>query len=436
MTKLKIKIDTIIQNIKDYVKSKHRPPLNSDRKPNTWGAYAWWQKAIFSVVILDTTIFYIILSAMLKENTKWLLLAIIIISLLVIIKLSMNSHFLKKKSTNLFIFGAKGDGKDMLIQKSVYLKYDTHTVLKYFLNRNRKTPLANDDYGYGTRVIEPKEIFNLAPNTYANLIESKIKLIDKVDDFEGRDYYLTDSAVYFPSQEDSRLNKEYPSFPLFYALSRHLYNMNIIVNTQVGGRLWKKLREQVQDGYIEALGTTGFSKLSNAIPLMRKFAIIKCRYYSKLESAERGLLPFMKLAVLNKVMDKTVYMTNAGATEEQYRAENGIIKDLTIIMNKNHIKYDTRIFHEKMFGYKSNVSKSQYLNEQKALKQFRELKGIKIYSKENLEQYLKEKQEQAKEEDNKRQKQKLKNIQEKDDSKILDIIENDSEKQNKLKNKD
>ena len=33
---------------------------------------------------------------------------------------------------------------------------------------------------------------------------------------------------------------------------------------------------------------------------------------------------------------------------------------MTIILNKRHIKYDTRVFHKKFFGYKSSTTKKQY----------------------------------------------------------------------------
>ena len=331
-------------------------------KLHYWKNYRWWQKMIFITATMDLFIIAITVIGLSGDKIKWVGLGILIICLFIAFMLSRSSHFLKKMSTNLFIFGPKGSGKDLIMQKSIYLKYDTHTLIKYLLNRNRKTPLANDDYGYGTKFIEPKEVFNLYPNTYANLIESEIVLIEKKDDFEGRDYYLTDSAIYFPSQEDSKLNKEYPSFPLFYATSRHLYDMNIIVNTQVNSRLWKKLREQVQDGYIEAITNYGWSPLMESIPIIRNYVFIQCRYYSKLESAELGLLPFKKIAIINKMTDQTIYMTTAGATEEQYKAQNGIIRDMTIILNKRHIKYDTRVFHKKFFGYKSSTTKKQYHN--------------------------------------------------------------------------
>ena len=329
-------------------------------KLHYWKNYRWWQKMIFITATMDLFIIAITVIGLSGDKIKWVGLGILIIFLFIAFMLSRSSHFLKKMSTNLFIFGPKGSGKDLIMQKSIYLKYDTHTLIKYLLNRNRKTPLANDDYGYGTKFVEPKEVFNLYPNTYANLIESEIVLIEKKDDFEGRDYYLTDSAIYFPSQEDSKLNKEYPSFPLFYATSRHLYDMNIIVNTQVNSRLWKKLREQVQDGYIEAITNYGWSPLMESIPIIRNYVFIQCRYYSKLESAELGLLPFKKIAIINNMTDQTIYMTTAGATEEQYKAQNGIIRDMTIILNKRHIKYDTRVFHKKFFGYKSSTTKQQY----------------------------------------------------------------------------
>jgi hypothetical protein len=319
-----------------------------------------WQIALYFANLMN---FAIVLLVIISLAKVWSLVLVSVIVLFIVIYFSLSSHFLKKKSNNLFIFGPKGYGKDIIMQKSIELKYNIKG-LKWILNRNRKPALANDDYGFRTKVVEPKEVFNLYPNTYKNFIESKIAIIKKNHDFEGRDYYLTDATVYFPSQEDSALNKKYPSFPLFYALSRHIYDMNIIVNTQVGGRLWKKLREQVQDGYIEALGTKGWSKFWQTLPILRRFCFVRFRFYSKLESAENGLLPFKKLAIANQASDRTIYTTSAGATKEQYEASNGTIKEYTIAVNKKHIKYDTRVFHEKLFGYKAKDMLKQELKEQ------------------------------------------------------------------------
>ena len=87
-----------------------------------------------------------------------------------------------------------------------------------------------------------------------------------------------------PSQYDTKLYKSYPSFPIFYALSRHLYNSNIHCNTQNLSRVWKALREQA-DFYIKCievkkpfiLGLFGFLRID-----------FIC--YDKYESANNSLL--------------------------------------------------------------------------------------------------------------------------------------------------
>ena len=68
-----------------------------------------------------------------------------------------------------------------------------------------------------------------------------------------------------------------------------------------------------------------------------------------MESAELGLVPFKKIAVANRVLDKTIYMTTAGATEEQYNATNGEIFEMICLMKKDHILYDTRYFESQFY---------------------------------------------------------------------------------------
>lgn len=259
-----------------------------------------------------------------------------------------NNWFKKMVNNNIFIFGVKGSGKDLLMQSAVYY------------NRKNKEYLSNMDFGYSSKKVDNlHQVLSLGDNTFRNLVEDDVKLINKKIGLEGKVFLLSDASIYFPSHEDSALKKAYPSFPLFYAISRHLYNMPFVVNTQVNGRLWKSLREQVQDGYIQAIKTIGKreSYFWNALPVLKNYLVVKMRYYEKEESAVNGLLPFSKVAIVNKLSDKTIYMTSAGATEEQYNAQNGVIKEKFIIINKKHIKYDDRHFHELYFGEKSPTTR-------------------------------------------------------------------------------
>jgi len=304
----------------------------------------WYQQMIYWILILEI---FIITVVLLSGLVGRIILGVIILGIIIIrFKLWFNNRRLGKiTQDDIFIFGAKGNGKGLLMQLSIIKKY------RGWLKRKRPKPLSNIDYGYDTIVESPKKVFSLYPNTYKNLIEDDIKTIIKNDNYEGRDYYLDDASVYFPSHEDNKLNKEYPSLPLFYALSRHLYNMSIIVNTQINSRLWLKFREQVQDGYIEALKNIGWGRFFSSIPILRNYVFVKMRYYQKLESAEQGLLPFKKVAFLNEALGD-IYITAGGATKEVYQATNGEIFEQWCLIKKSHLKYDTRIFHEKLFGYK------------------------------------------------------------------------------------
>jgi len=308
----------------------------------------WYQKLIYWIVTLDIFILAILILAIGKNNAKWIFLGLFVVLIIIRLSFWLNNFYWKRLSSgNIFIFGPKGYGKDQLMQLSVIKRY------RGIWNRNRKKYLTNIEegyhYGYGGIYVNPKQVFNLSPNTYKSLIEDSVVKLPKNEDFEGRDYYLSDASIYFPSHEDTDLKKKYPSFGLFYALSRQLYNMNIKVNTQVGGRLWIMLREQVQDGYVEALGVTGWGWFWSSLPVLRNYVFVRARYYHKLESAEAGLLPFRKVAIANKVLDKTVFMTSAGATKEQYDATNGEIREFIVLMRKKDVKYDTRYFEHVFF---------------------------------------------------------------------------------------
>lgn len=320
----------------------------------------WWQQLIYFTVLTEILI---ILALMLAITKTWFPVFLGVMLLLILIfrlKFWANNRFWKKLSSgNIFIFGPKGYGKDQLMQLSVIKKY------KGWFNRNRRKALSNIEdqfgYGYGTQFQDPVKVFSLFPNTYKNLIEHTVQKLIKNPKYEGRDYYLSDASTEFPSHADTELKKAYPSFGMYYALSRQLYNMNIIVNTQVGGRLWILLREQVQDGYVEALGTIGWGKVWSSLPILRNYVFVKARYYQKQQSAELGLLPFSKVALINNSLDH-LYLTSGGATKEQYEATNGKIREFTVLMKKKHIKYDTRYFEKVFFTEESIKQVEEALN--------------------------------------------------------------------------
>lgn len=237
--------------------------------------------------------------------------------LVISIKYQINKTFIIKcfKKGNMIVFGNKGKGKDLVFQK----------VIKW---RKKESYLSNLDYGYKYENISLKAID--INNSYHDFINEKIKLAEK-QNYEDKDIYISDCGVYLPSQHDSSLHKQYGSFPIFYALSRHLYHNNVHTNVQNIEREWKALRE-IGDGFIWCRKTIK----------VLGYLITFCVYYDKYQSAVSKLLPMKK----PKLMEgRSVY--------EQYKATNGEIKKFFIINRIKTNKYDTRAFHEKVFGVKA-----------------------------------------------------------------------------------
>lgn len=222
---------------------------------------------------------------------------------------------------NVIVFGKKGTGKDLLFQ--------------YVINSRHQKHFSNISFSKDTSNICLKDL-ELKNNTYDNFINNDIFFEEKKEQFEGKDFYISDIGIMLPSQYDTKLYKSYPSFPIFYALSRHLYNSNVHCNTQNLNRVWKALREQA-DTYIKCIGVDTPFFLS-----LFGFLRINFIIYDKYESAEKSLLP-LPYGFMNKFLN---------ANAKQYYATNGDIKKCYVLINKKSIHYDTRAFHEVVFGYK------------------------------------------------------------------------------------
>lgn len=237
----------------------------------------------------------------------WFFIILVVVLLIVVFWYYSKKRILINafKRGNTIVFGKKGKGKDLLTQ--------------YVINCRKKEYLSNIDYG-GKRENVALIDVSCPGNTYENLIlENYIK--SEAKDWENRDIYISDAGIYLPSQYDTKLYKTYPSLPIYYALSRHLYNNNVHCNTQNLGRVWKALREQA-DAYFKCIRTYKIG------PIL----IVKWIYYDKYESAEKSLLPMRKK------------LFKSSDLYEQYRATNGEIVIGYSIIRKKSIKYDTRVF--------------------------------------------------------------------------------------------
>lgn len=246
---------------------------------------------------------------------------LIIISLIVIIGIIVK-YYLDKifiincfKKGNMIVYGNKGKGKDLVFQK----------IIEWRKNENY---LSNLNYGYNYENIKLKDID--VGNTHHNFIHEELKVVEK-QPFECKDIYISDTGVYLPSQHDSTLHKVYPTFPIYYMLSRQLTSNNIHTNVQNIEREWKALRE-LGDGFIWCKKTI---KIFG-------YLVTFCNYYDRYQTACNKILPIKKPKLTE------------GRTEyEQFYATNGTIREFFVINRIKNIKYDTRAFHEKLYGYKA-----------------------------------------------------------------------------------
>lgn len=249
----------------------------------------------------------------------FLIVGIVILLIWVGVKF-YNGYFVTQifKGGNILVFGRKGHGKDVLFNYVIW-------------KRRKEKYFANIDYGYKYNHCVPKDL-ELKNNSYDNFINGDVKQELKNPEFEGHDVYFSDIGVILPSYFDSQLKKKYPSFPIVYALSRHLYNMNIHCNTQAFSRPWLLLREQA-DKFI-------LCKKCVHLPFFLRVIIL---IYEKKESAECEKEPF-KSVIFNK---------QAKALKKQYEVENGVILKKTLYIPKKVLKYDSRAYHEILFNEKA-----------------------------------------------------------------------------------
>lgn len=252
--------------------------------------------------------------------TGILILLSIIIYLYFYFKFKKGIDFAVKQfeSGNCIVFGKKGKGKDLLYNA--------------VMEQRKVNFYSNILYNRKYCIVKGIKEFSVEPNTYENLIENNITCVNKTL-MENTDYYISDGGIYLASQYSSQLCKKYPSLPVFYALSRQLYQMNIHINTQYLGRVWDKLREQA-DSYFKLCGS---KKIGNYI-------VSEYIYYDTYKSAMSELQPF-EIGFFASSEER--------ARLKEFEAKNGIIKRYQIIQKIKNIHYDTREFHKKIFGVRA-----------------------------------------------------------------------------------
>lgn len=232
---------------------------------------------------------------------------------------------------NCIIFGPKGAGKDLINNKVINVrKEDCYANIPY--NKEYCTERSIKD-------------FSVEPNTFEDILNNKISVVKKSNK-EKCDMYISDAGIVLPSQYSNTLIKEYPSLPIYYALSRQLTNSNIHCNTQYLGRVWDKIREQAEY-FIRALHTTKLSVKIKRNGYIKEygFLITDFIFYDSYESAASKLRPFN---------NKKLFAGKEGAAmKADFEAKHGIVKQYKIIQRISHVYYDSRHFHAEFYGYKS-----------------------------------------------------------------------------------
>lgn len=226
---------------------------------------------------------------------------------------------------NVEVFGKKGSGKDLLFAHAIELRGEPH--------------YSNMPYNELTEVRKVGDLC-LNGNTFSNVIRGDFHQTEPVFE-DGRDFYISDGGIFMPCQYNTELNKAYPSMPMFFALSRQLYNMNIHVNVQAPTRIWDKLREQA-DSYIKVCRCRDCGD----------YFVVNCICYDDYNLAVKGTLP----------------EDNRTSFTAEYRRFR---------VYKEYLQYDTRHFRDVFLEKESLLQdkKPSFAGYMLALKRFNAVKG-------------------------------------------------------------
>lgn len=229
------------------------------------------------------------------------------------------------RSGNVIVAGHKGRGKDLLFQYVISAR-----------ERAGERHAANITFTSKTTVHPPKW-YELHQNTYTNFMTGKYDQTENKQYVEKEDYYISDIGTCMPAQLGRKLEKEYPTLPIVYALSRQLFDANIHCNAQNFGRVWDKLREQ-GDYYIYC---------EKAKVLFKKIAVQRFIIYDRYQSALANIQPYKCTRRLFGILPPRA---EDYSRANEHNAKYGTIRRYSMwhILPKKH--YDTREFHNKVYG--------------------------------------------------------------------------------------
>lgn len=218
---------------------------------------------------------------------------------------------------NVVVAGERGSGKDVLCGNVIA--------------RINRPYVATMDYTKDGKYI-PLDFSKLdcGGNTWRNIISGRINYYE-YPYADKTHIWISDAGAQLPSQYNTELDYEFPQFPLFMALSRHLGKCHVHVNTQDLERPWLKIREQASKKYI----------VCQECHVILGIVFARFWLYNRKESAIREIPPFPLKRPLFSHNDKFDY----DMAIAEYEIAHGTIEEYSYIcINKS--KHDDRYFKQ------------------------------------------------------------------------------------------
>lgn len=231
--------------------------------------------------------------------------------------MGLNSIINYFKTCSVCVVGMKGSGKDVLFGNVIA--------------RRNEPYISNLDYTDGINYQKlDLSVLHCGENTYKDFIFNTIKPFN-FPYKKGSDIYISDAGIYFPSQYNNQLNKEFPYIATYNALSRQCSRNSIHCNCQNLNRIYDKLRE-----HCEIFIACQWCKFFGSLVIQQ--VII----YDKMESCINRVKP---CAVTVPFMAKQEQISQVKMYLDNFYNTHGMVKPMTLIYF-NRSSHDTYYFEK------------------------------------------------------------------------------------------
>ena len=242
------------------------------------------------------------------------------------------------------VFGGLGSGKTT-ISSLLAKRKKLFSNVPYKHAKENDNPLNESFIGFNLK----EYLDTIGKNNSKDALKGTFHKVDKEKKYEGSTVIYDDLALYLPNYMDSELKKMYPQIGVMFPIRRHLYNHpSFMMTIQDLDRIYKVARELQIDYYVKAVSVNSFAW--GFIPILGYFPKIEYIYYSNVDSARSGRLPYKEIAILDKAVS-SLHVGAGRALEKVYNAENGVIKRRKILYRDIKVRrFNSRYFHDIIFN--------------------------------------------------------------------------------------